>query len=319
MSIINSANPGSSISALENIFNIVSRNNGALTEKELLDLCRPEFLTESKNAYVKAAQTFEFWQSKVVNPLWEVRGKAKSDVETVHLTNFAEKNYISQDRLGFAHCINEILTCGLEANLFEKSDGGRDVKALANPTAHALIMIGAALVHPTYAPGGTKSFGPEEIKVLATHIDGVEPPNDAEHRLVMEWGYFLGYLEFDRQLDSSGGQKYQVDPTRALKRIQSRIFHKKKRLSIREYLALVGQHCSLLDGGVLRLSIEKRMSSALDKIERQLISRSLGHSLLRLYDSNTIQFISLSDDKNSVQIDGYEGRISEVEFVGADV
>ena len=307
MTIINNANPGSSIPTLCTLLRFLAENNGKYCDEEIFNICRPKNIIENDNQSKKIQETFQFWGA-ISNPVW-LEKETKGEKRRVTLSKVPR----SLDVRSLAELIHEVLTHDKLLDLFAAYDhsGNRNTIEAA---AHGLICICEALASPNY------QFITQDNAMKLCQFSGlnVKSPNGNEARGVQLWGAFLGYFEL---VEVKGSKSiYRCDPTRAVVRTHSKVFKDTKKLPIREYLKMVALNDPLIDGGIYRTQVESKMSKKKlgDRSDSE-VSQSLEYALYKLLQNKTIKFHTKSDDPKFIKVKGVDISISEIEHVGAQL
>ena len=215
MSILNDANPGSSIPTLCALLRFLVRNDGEYNSEEVANICRPANIIRNNNQPKKVPETIKLWSS-IGNPLWSEGLREERGADKLSLTIIP--NGIDQGSL--SSLVHQVLTCDQDLDLFSAYDfsGNRNTIEAA---AHAFICICEFLALAT------------SVSDLLTKKEGerlcsfpglkVKAPNSNESEGVQLWGMFLGYFELNHIITSGSKSQgvYRADPTRALARSRS--------------------------------------------------------------------------------------------------
>jgi len=283
MSIINNANPGSSLVLIPLFDRIVQNASVPLSLEEIVDRYRPNSLPANDNAWGKVRENLTFWCSL---KLWPME-------EGMLLPQPEESRPLYQ----------RVLQCTIEACKGKGITEGNECE----PLWRVLTCLMSLQQH---------SLGGKEPLTLGLITEKVqrwvpnETINNNTEKMVREYGRYLGFLEL------APNQHYYTDPTRAIQCFLPQIFGEQKNLPIKIFMANMAEVMPMMDGGEFRVKIQEIMAErGWSAPEGQNISTSTSLALRRLEISQKIQLITGSDDAASLLLQLPGGEIRPVSQV----
>lgn len=279
MSIINNANPGSSLNILNLVDRVLLRKGKPMSRTELLELLKPENLPKTDGAKWRFEKNLDFW---IKEGLW-----IQDENEFVSLAKGGADSKLP-------HRVLELII----KNLNNAPDQSILDDKKTEPFIRAMTCLLAQRTY-TFAGGnkvesGKYGNGQEAINKWLPGERGVNESNELSSFLQL--GFFLGFLE-------PLGSGYIVDPTRAIQPYLKEIFHDDKNLPIKVFINRLAEFIPLLDGGLFRCLIETLMKDLGWVADGDgYVSASLSHTLMRLENSFVIELKKLSDTEDSMQL-----------------
>lgn len=279
MSIINNAHPGSQIRILCLIDRVLCRKSPkAISEEDLLAICRPESLPKSDGAMKRFPENLNFW---VREGLWEKDDNGIRNISTATSENLPSRV--------LKNCIQSV---------------DNDLNFEGKKVEPFMLALTALLAQDKFSfYGGQRLFASGSGNV-AEVINGCIPLRmnaSNEAATLLEYGSFLGFFELVEKA------RYIVDPTRAIEAELDTLFHNKDLLPIRDFITGLANVLPMLDGGVYRDLVEPHLqTSGWQPTEEIRISASLSHALLRLEAGLRIVLDYNSDDQQSLALSPIE-------------
>lgn len=277
MSIINNADPGSSVRLLNLIDRVLSRREGRpVSRHELIEVCRPESLAKKDTA----AKRFE-WNLK----FWLDEGLWVDDDSGIRMPSD-----VNSDQGLSSRVLSLIIKNASESDITQ----GRHTEPFFRTISCLLAQDKYTYYgHDALKSGKAGNFE-EAINSRLPNLMSINISNEAS--TMLEYGEFLGFLE---PIEDS----LIVDPTRAIETVLEEIFSESNELSAKDFLRSLGTLLPMLDGGVFRETIESlMMDKGWTKPKLPEISASLSHALFRLHLGSKITLEHLSDDVNSISL-----------------
>jgi hypothetical protein len=283
MSIINNAHPGSSLSLLCLIDNILIKLKGSPSDAELLNICRPNGLAKNTNQEGKFSETLNFWINE---------GLYVNENGSIKLNHLYKK----ADALSY-----RVLMC-LLSNLTPESDLDGDRAERLFTSLACLLSIDQ---YTFYGEGYIES----NMLVDKLNNESVVSINGNCPSTLIEYGVFLGFFEkFERS------SRYICDPTRAIENVLDNVFSGKKELQGGEFVKGLSAKLPILDGGYYRKKVEEKMHTKHNRINNE-ISASLSHALFRLNVANKIGFVDRADNQESLTVRLPDGERSSISWI----
>lgn len=280
MSIINNANPGSSLVLIPLFDRIVQNAPAPLSPEAVVARYRPNNLPANDNAWRKIKENLAFWCRL---GLWPME-------EEMLLPQSEESRPLYQRVL---QCT--IATCK-EKGIAEGNECEplwRVLTCLMNLQQHSL--------------GGKEPLTPGIITEKVRKWLPTETINTNTEKLVREYGRYLGFLEL------TSDQNYYTDPTRAIQCLLPQIFGEQKTLPIKIFMANMAEAMPMMDGGEFRVKVQEIMAEqGWSAPEGKNISTSTSLALRRLEINQQIQLIVGSDDAASLSLQLPGGEIRPV-------
>jgi len=279
MSIINNANPGSSLVLIPLFDRIVQNARIPLSQDAIVARYRPNNLPANDNAWGKIKENLAFWCRQ---GLWPMEDK-------IILPQAGESRPLYQ----------RVLQCTIEACKEQGIAKGNECEPLWRVLACLLSLQQHTLM-------GT---WPISVAKIAEDVHKWLPAgtiNNNSEKLPIEFGRYLGFLEL------APDQNYYTDPTRAIKCFLPQIFGELKTLPIKTFMANMAEVMPMMDGGEFRVKVQEMMAErGWTMPEGKNISTSTSLALRRLEISQQIQLIAGSDDAASLylQLPGGEIRL----------
>lgn len=302
MAIINNAQAGSQINLLCMIYRILNRNNGKLSVDELLALCRPDNLSDTKEAEKRFPKNVEFWMQPE-HQLWYENEESKLTLSTLTKNS----SPLPKD---IANVVNTTLFKSINKNICdEDNDEGNDTKVFFR--CLACILASERFVFSEHSRIDKTTLS----NLFADYLPFNKPPNDSNEKLTLiEYGYFLGFLE-------KQGNGYLVDPTRAILGVLPEVFPDDQ-LSICQFIEFLGEKLPVLDSGIYRKNVEKEMTKhSWKKHIDSHLSKSLSHALFRLSRLKKIRFLTASDDTEALSLilpNNKRHVVSSIQYINGD-
>jgi hypothetical protein len=286
MSIINTAHPGSSLSLLCLIDNILIKLKEPPSYDKLLSICRPNGLAKNDNQKGKFAETLDFW---ITQGLYV---KENGSIKLNHL-------YKKADALSY-----RVLMC-LLSNLSPESDlDGNKAERLFTSLACLLSIDKYTFYGKDYIEGN--------MIVDTLNNELVIRGNTNYRSPLIEYGVFLGFFEY---VDKTGNSsRYICDPTRAIENVLNDVFLDEEELQGVVFINRLSEILPILDVGYYRKKVEKKMNTQHNRINNE-ISASLSHALYRLNVAYKIGFIDRADNKESLTVRLPDGERSSISWI----
>lgn len=274
MSIINNANPGSSILILSTIDQYLRNyQSKRITLDVLKQHLRPDTLAKNENALAKYKENLNFW---LKYNIWQVEdeqifirdGDEKISLEYRVLKNIIE-NTTNKDNFFDGNNVEPFLlyiTCLIDQDRYSFAGGDRLITGSASNISQA--------VHQ-YA-----------------NLRRV-PNQSNESSYLIKWAQFLGFIEPDIQ-------GYMLDPTRVIHPYLKLIFKEDQALSIRQFLERLSEFLPMFGEGRFIQFLTDQIREPKNRSHQ--ISAALSHSLLRLEMMNKIYLDSKSDDVEAMEL-----------------
>ena len=275
MSIINNANPGSSIVIVSTIDRYLKEQQAKqISLESLQQLLRPEALPKSDNAKPKFKDNLRFWLER---GLWQLDNDTYISLPSEHESLSLE-----------ARLINIIV-----------SQTSTDTFLEGNSVEPFVRYITCLLAQDQYSfAGGTRlTVGSEGnlLAALSQYAQFKRYPNGNEASLFLSWAQFLGFVEPDPQ-------GYLLDPTRAILPYLNRIFSSTSSMSVQTFLNTLAQYLPMFDQGRFVQDLAKCTVETVQPRSEFQLSAALSHALLRLELMKKIRLESKSDDQNALQL-----------------
>lgn len=289
MSMINSANPGSSIPLLTLIDLALRRKKGkSIPREELVRVYRPENLPEPKETSRKRFESnLDFW---IEEGLWQVDGNS-----VVLLDPQATESNLP------ARVITRMATrCSVEA--------GNPIQfnSRTDPCLLVLACLLAQDRHSTFnnlfpLVSGERGLG----KFNAVHVADsynqfmksatINKSNESTPSL--DYGQFLGFLEpYD-------DYSMVIDPSRAMGWFLDAVFQQERELPAKEFVRRYGVLLPVLDTGPVRILVEEEMGPhGWQPPAGNRLSASLSLGIHRLRMDRRIILQERSDDPGSLDL-----------------
>lgn len=283
MSIINNANPGSSLVLIPLIDRILQNASIPLAQEMIVERYRPNNLPANDNSWGKIRENLAFWCRL---GLWPMK-----DDKILPLENEPRPLY------------QRLLQCAIDACRDKGIENGNDCE----PLWRVLACLMALQQHSF---GGQDPLAPNIITAKIKRWLPNETVNTNTEKLVREYGRFLGFLE------PGPNQVYYTDPTRAIQCFLPQIFGNEKRLSISAFMANMAEVMPMMDGGTFRVKVQEMMAEqGWSSPEGHNISTSTSLALKRLEISQRIMFEGGSDDEDSLSLQLPGNNIRRVSYV----
>lgn len=279
MSIINNANPGSSLVLIPLFDRIVQNAQAPLSQEAIVARYRPNSLPANDNAWGKIKENLAFWYRLGLWPIEEERILPQPN----------------EDRPLY----QRVLQCTIDACKEKGIAEGKECEPLWRVLACLMNLQQHSL-------GGKEPLAPNIITEKLQLWLPTETVNSNTEKLVREYGRYLGFLELAPDLN------YYTDPTRAIKCFLPQIFGEQKVLPIKTFMANMAEVMPMMDGGEFRVKVQEMMAEkGWSASEGSNISTSTSLALRRLEISQQIQLNVGSDDvaSLSLQLPGGETRL----------
>lgn len=283
MSIINNANPGSSLVLIPLFDRIVQNAQAPLSPEAVVARYRPNNLPANDNAWGKIRENLAFWCRLGLWPMEEERILPQPN-ETRPL-------------------YQRVLQCTIDACKEKDISEGNECEPLWRVLTCLLSLQQHCLM-------GTE---PLSISDVAKNVHKWLPTgtvNSNSEKSPIEYGRYLGFLEL------APDQNYYTDPTRAIQCFLPLIFGEQKILPIKTFMANMAEVMPMMDGGEFRVKVQEIMSERnWSAPEGMNISTSTSLALRRLEIDQKIQLIVGSDDASSLSLQLPNGEIRPVSQV----
>lgn len=278
MSIINNANPGSSILILS-IIDQYLRNyqSKQITLDVLKQHLRPDILSKSPNALGKYKENLNFW---IKYGIWQVEGEEEN--KQIFIKDGDEQ--LSLEHRVLRSIIKSIVT---KENFFDE-----------NNVEPFILYINCLLEQDRYSfAGGDRLVTGSESNIpqaIHQYAKLRRVPNMSnESNYLMKWAQFLGFVEADNE-------GYMLDPTRAIYPYLKLIFKENQTLSIRQFLEKLSEYLPMFGDGRFNQFLTDVIRDPRNRGHQ--ISAALSHALLRLEMMNKIYLDSKSDDVEVMEL-----------------
>lgn len=277
MSIINNANPGSSILILS-IIDQYLRNyqSKQITLDTLKQHLRPDTLSKSQNALGKYKENLNFW---IKYGIWRL--ESEDDKSETFIKSTDEKQTLEYRVLR-----NIIASVDTEEGFLEE-----------NNVEPFLLYLTCMIDQDRYTFGGGEQLttgGESNIPAVINQYANLRRlPNSNETTYLIKWAQFLGFIEPD-------SEDYILDPTRAIQPYLKLIFKEDQDLSIRQFVEKLSEYLPMFGEGRFIQFLTDRMREPRNR--KNQISAALSHALLRLEMMNKIYFDSKSDDVEAMEL-----------------
>lgn len=282
MSIINNANPGSSILIISTIDKYLREQPGNTVSLDTLKQhLRPATLPNTPTGAERYGDNLVFWLKL---GLWQLDG------EEISIK-------LSDRELSLEHrVLKKIIEMTVDQTQFYEGNG---VEPFSLYITCLINQDQYSFANGNYLTGGTGSNVPTALLQYANLGNNVpNQSNEAPHFL--KWAEFLGFVE--PQVGQSNENLYFIDPTRAIFPYLSNIFMDKKTLSIQEFLKKLAEYLPMFGEGCFVKYLEPVLRESQSKQPNNQISAVLSHALLRFEAMNKISFEQKSDDINVMQL-----------------
>lgn len=289
MSMVNNANPGSSLSLLHLIDRVLLRKDRCMSRSEVLEILRPDLLPKSDGAKKRFEENLGFWLKE---GLWseDDNGMISAPVGAT------EKNLpVRVLALIIANSRNSSDQTILDDKRVEPF-----FRAMTCLLAqHAYTFMGKSIVE-----SGKYGNAQEAVNNWLPGDRGLNLSN--ELTVFLQYGDFLGFLE----PFNSG---YIVDPTRAIEPYLEVVFGGEEKLSLMKFVGRLSKEVPLLDGGRFRNLLEPLMQElGWYPQEKNRVSPALSHALVRLENNFRLRLDKASDDGNSMRLELPDGGVRYV-------
>ncbi|WP_460148998.1 protein DpdG [Pseudomonas sp. S3_E10] len=289
MSMVNNAHAGSSLSLLNLIDRVLLRKGKPISRTEIFELLRPDWLPKSDGAKWRFEGNLDFW---IKEGLWTQDESGMISVSE----GSTEKN--------LPHRVLALII----ANAEETTDQSILDDTRVEPFLRAMTCL---LSQQTYTFMGGSPVEPgkngnaeEAVNKWLPGDRGLNLTN--ELTTFLQFGEFLGFLE-------PFGAGYIVDPTRSIEPYLEGLFADEVKLSLKVFIEKLSEKVPLLDGGRFRVLLEPLMQElGWYPRENNQVSPALSHALVRLESAFRLRFDKASDDKDSMQLQLPNKKISYV-------
>jgi hypothetical protein len=180
------------------------------------------------------------------------------------------------------------------------------------PDSHNYHVAFALAWLLTRKPSSNLKWNGEHNLAIREDLNGddtYDVTNASRGAMLGYWAKFLGYAS-----SSSDGSVRLIipDPTNAIACRLDQIFGQAKELAIKPFLKELGKLCPVLDGGVIREQVERRLKKAR---REETLSPATSLALLRLENRGVITLAAPSD-ANVVLLDLLQNATRRVSHVG---
>lgn len=297
MSMVNNANPGSSLVLLNLIDRVLVRKGKSISRVDVLEILRPEFLPKSSNAQKRFEWNLDFWLKE---GLW-----LQDDTGMISVPEGAT------DR-NLAHRVLALIIANAKKNTDQALLDDRRVEPFFRAMTCLLVQQGYTFMGGDPVLPGTNGNAQEAVNRWLPGERGLNLTNELP--IFLQYGDFFGFLE-------PFGAGYIVDPTRAIVPYLEAMFSGESKLSLRVFIERLAEQIPLLDGGHFRCLLEPLMQElGWHPREAHQVSPALSHALVRLESAFRLRFEKASDDTTSMQLQlpgGAHRFVSEVVYVPA--
>lgn len=284
MSIINNANPGSSLVLIPLFDRILQNASAPLSQEAVVARYRPNSLPANDNAWGKIKENLAFWCRQGLWPM--------------------DEGMLLPQPEEFRPLYQRVLQCTIAACKEKGIAEGKECEPLWRVLACLMNLQQHSL-------GGKEPLAPNIITEKLQLWLPTEIVNSNTEKLVREYGRYLGFLEL------APDQNYYTDPTRAIKCFLPQIFGEQKILPIKTFMANMAEVMPMMDGGEFRATVQKMMAEqGWSAPEGKNLSTSTSLALRRLEVTQQIQLITGSDDATSLSLQLPGGEIRPVSQVG---
>lgn len=290
MSIVNNANPGSSLSLLHLIDRVLLRKDRCMSRSEVLEILRPDLLPKSDNAKKRFEENLGFWLKE---GLW-----SEDDNGMISAPVGATERNLPVRVLAL-----------IIANSKKSSDqtilDDKRVEPFFRAMTCLLAQHSYTFMGKSIVESGKYGNAQQAVNNWLPADRGLNLSN--ELTVFLQYGDFLGFLE----PFNSG---YIVDPTRAIEPYLEVVFGGEEKLSLMNFVGRLSKEIPLLDGGRFRNLLEPLMQElGWYPQEKNRVSPALSHALVRLESSFRLRLDKASDDGNSMRLELPDG---DVRYVG---
>ncbi|MDH1775819.1 protein DpdG [Pseudomonas sp. GD03817] len=292
MSMVNNANPGSSLVLLNLIDRALVRRDKPLSRIDLLEIFRPDSLPKSENARGKFNPNLDFWLKE---GLW-----LQDDGGNISVSEDAT------DR-NLAHRVLKVIISNARESTDQALLDGNRIEPFFRAMTCLLVQQGYTFMGGDEVGIGN---GQEAVNRWLPGARGLNVTNELS--IFLKYGDFLGFLEPYRE-------GYIVDPTRAIKPFLESLFAVEKKLPIRVFIGRLAEQIPLLDNGRIRCLLEPLMQElGWHPRKEHHVSPALSHALVRLESTFRLRFEKASDDASSMELQlpgGVTRVVSDVIYV----
>lgn len=278
MSIVNNANPGSSILILSTIDQyLLKHRDKAITIEKLKQQLRPDNLAKSDNAAKRFQANLDFWLKL---GLWGF------DTESQQI--FSQPGN-KKDSLEY-RVLQKIIEMTDNPKAFFEGGG---VEPFILTLSCLIQQDRYTFVGGNRLTGGNSSNVSSAVNQYAMLQRVVNQSNEAGH--FIKWAEFLGFIEPDQP------NQYILDPTRAILPYLEIIFAEQQTLPIQKFLRQLAEYLPMFNHGRFTAYLADVLREPVSDQQHQ-ISAALSHALLRLELMNKIKFDKKSDDSMAMQL-----------------
>lgn len=278
MSIVNNANPGSSILILSTIDQyLLKHRDKPITIEKLKQQLRPETLAKTATAAKRFQENLDFWLKL---DLWGL------DTETQQIFSQPENEKHS---LAFRVLKKIIASTDNPQAFFE----GSGVEPFILTLTCLIQQDRYTFFGGDRLTGGSSSNVSSAVNQYAMLQRVVNQSNEAGH--FIKWAEFLGFLEPDQP------NQYILDPTRAILPYLEIIFAEQHTLPIQTFLRQLAEYLPMFNHGRFAAYLADVLREPVSEQQHQ-VSAALSHALLRLELMNKIKFDRKSDDSMAMQL-----------------
>lgn len=279
MSMVNNANPGSSLSLLHLIDRVLLRKGKPASRTEIIELLRPDLLPKSDNAKKKFEENLKFW---VKEGLWT---EDENEIITVP-ADAAEKN--------LAQRVLVVIINNLKKSTDKSILDDNRVEPFFRAMTCLLAQQAYTFMGGEVVETGRNGNAQDAVNKWLPGGRGLNLSNELP--VFLQYGEFLGFLE-----PFNAG--YIVDPSRAIEPNLKTVFAGESKLPLKVFIERLSELIPLLDGGRLRILLEPLMQGlGWHPREHNQVSPALSHALVRLENAFRLRLDKSSDDRNSMQL-----------------
>lgn len=278
MSIVNNANPGSSILILSTIDQYLLKHcDKTITIEKIKQQLRPDNLAKSDNAAKRFQANLDFWLKL---GLWGF----DTESQQIFSKPGSEKHSLEY------RVLQIIVEMTDNPKAFFEGGGVEPFILTLScliPQERYTFFGGDRLT------GGSSSNVSSAVNQYAMLQRVVNQSNEAGH--FIKWAEFLGFLEPDQP------NQYILDPTRAILPYLEIIFAEQQTLPIQIFLRQLAEYLPMFNHGRFTAYLADVVREPVAEQQHQ-ISAVLSHALLRLELMNKIKFDRKSDDSMAMQL-----------------
>ncbi|MEX3004366.1 protein DpdG [Serratia fonticola] len=292
MAITNNAAAGSQIRLLCMIDRVLNRRMGKVISKvELVELLRPDMLTETDGAKKRLPAEVSFWAKE---GLWK-------DEES----GLSQQSALSNERNLPTRVLCALINTEKTMPLLSGTRGQPFLMCITSLLAQDKYTVrGNIILIKDTVP---MAVGPMiNDKMAGEGRRNLNVTNEAD--TFLDYAYFLGFVE--PYLEG-----VVMDPTRAIEGVLDNMQHTDT-VPVKIFLAQLTEQLPMLDGGAYRQQVEPMiMAENWQPLENHLISASLSQALVRLELTMQVILNVSSDDTNAMTLQCPDGSLRRISTV----